>query len=203
MPLRFDTSCKEIPRFSRIRVNASAYFRLLSSKMPISLPLFHFSIFGSANSVSGALFHFWPYPFCYVCSNLYLRIGAHPGAAQPYLASPPPPPPTIDYMMYGVCDMVSYLNNFFTEEKQMERIYVSIPETPHITHFTSPQFPCGTVLVNTAASGKPPRVGRLGWLPPVVAEQIRGLRGIQQRQEKHAQNLKHFDMPEQDTFLRR
>lgn len=85
----------------------------------------------------------------------------------------------------------------------MERIYVSIPETPHITHFTSPQFPCGTVLVNTAASGKPPRVGRLGWLPPVVAEQILGLRGIQQRQEKHAQNLKHFDMPEQDTFLRR
>ena len=48
-----------------------------------------------------------------------MRIGAHPGAAQPYLASPSPPPPTIDYMMYGVCDMVSYLNNFFTEDKQM------------------------------------------------------------------------------------
>ena len=85
----------------------------------------------------------------------------------------------------------------------MERIYVSIPETPHITHFTSPQFPRGTVLVNTAALGMPPRVGRLGWLPPVVAKRILGLRGIQQRQEKHAQNLKHFDMPEQDTFLRR
>ena len=39
--------------------------------------------------------------------------------------------------------------------------YGRIPETPHITHFTSPQFPCGTVLVNTAASGKPPV------LPPV------------------------------------
>ena len=50
-----------------------------------------------------------------------MRIGAHPGAARPYLASPPPPPPTIDYMMYGVCDMVSYLNNFFTEDKTMTR----------------------------------------------------------------------------------
>nr|DAH48841.1 MAG TPA: hypothetical protein [Bacteriophage sp.] len=38
-----------------------------------------FSIFGSANSVSGAFYHFWRYQFCRVCSILYLRIGAHPG----------------------------------------------------------------------------------------------------------------------------
>ena len=59
--------------------------------------------------------------FAHLCGTLYLRIGAHPGAAQPYLASPPPPPPIIDYMMYGVCDMVSYLNNFFTEDNTMTK----------------------------------------------------------------------------------
>ena len=50
-----------------------------------------------------------------------MRIGAHLGAAHPYLASPSPPPPTIDYMMCGVCDMVSYLNSFFTEDNTMTK----------------------------------------------------------------------------------
>lgn len=61
----------------------------------------------------------------------------------------------------------------------MNYIYVSIPETPNTTHFTSQQFPSGTVLVNTAAQGILPRVGRLGLLPPDVVRSLLSLRGKQ------------------------
>lgn len=84
----------------------------------------------------------------------------------------------------------------------MERIYVSIPETPHITHFTSPQFPRGTVLVNTAASGMPPRFDRLGWLPSEVVQELLASRGLQQYKEKNAQCPLPYDMSEPNTFLR-
>ena len=56
--------------------------------------------------------YFQPYISSAFCGTLYLRIGAHPGAAQPYLASPPPPTTIMRPLPCGVCDMVSYLNNF-------------------------------------------------------------------------------------------
>ena len=61
----------------------------------------------------------------------------------------------------------------------MNYIYVSIPETPNITHFTSPQFPSGTVLVNTAALGTQLRFGRLAPLQQDVVQHLLLLRGKQ------------------------
>lgn len=59
----------------------------------------------------------------------------------------------------------------------MERIYVSIPETPHITHFTSPQLPAGVVIVNTAALANPLRFGHLAPIRQDVLRYLLSQRG--------------------------
>lgn len=61
----------------------------------------------------------------------------------------------------------------------MERIYVSIPETPHITHFTSPQLPAGVVIVNTAALANPLRFGHLAPIRQDVLHYLLSRRGQQ------------------------